>query len=183
MELLTRLSDAIKNTRMVHLEQVDREIDEIIDRIVNVIKEKQTNGGRLFFIGNGGSAAIAVHMTADFMKNGGITTVSMYDPAMLTCLGNDYGYEYVFSKQLEMHMNENDFLIAVSSSGNSKNIINAIEVAHNRKAEVLSLTGFKPDNKARAVADYSIYVPVEEYGIVESVHNLILQEIVDRMNA
>ena len=181
MKLLTRIDSAISNTVLDDKAGQTIDIDELVDKIVTVIKEKQSKNGRLFFIGNGGSAAIAVHMTADFLKNGGVTTLSMYDPATLTCLGNDYGYEYVFSKQLEMHIRENDLLIVISSSGNSQNIVNAIDVAHERQAEVVSLTGFKPDNKARKMADYSVYVPVNEYGIVESVHNLILQEVVDRI--
>lgn len=88
-------------------------------------KEKKS---QLFFIGNGGSSAIASHMTADFMKNGGMNTYSLYDNAVTTCMGNDYGYEHIFSRPLEFLAREGDLLIAISSSGNSKNIINAIEV-------------------------------------------------------
>ena len=80
----------------------------------------------IFFIGHGGSSAIASHMTADFMKNGGIKTYSLYDNAVTTCMGNDYGYEYVFSRPLEFLGQENDLLVAVSSSGNSQNIVNVI---------------------------------------------------------
>ncbi len=61
-------------------------------------KEKKS---QLFFIGNGGSSAIASHMTADFMKNGGMNTYSLYDNAVTTCMGNDYGYEHIFSRPLE----------------------------------------------------------------------------------
>lgn len=82
------------------------------------IKHKR-NSSFVFFIGNGGSAAIASHMTADFMKNGGMNTYSLYDNAVLTCMGNDYGYEYVFSRPLESLGKQDDLLVAVSSSGNS----------------------------------------------------------------
>lgn len=139
-------------------------------------KEKRT---QLFFLGNGGSAAIASHMTADFMKNGGMNTYSLYDQAVTTCMGNDYGYEYIFSRPLEFLIRENDLVVAISSSGNSKNIVNAIETAKQKHAEIITFTGFKPDNKVKQMGDINVYVPCEKYGIVESVHNLMLQQIVD----
>lgn len=134
---------------------------------------------QLFFIGNGGSSAIASHMTADFMKNGGMNTYCLYDNAVTTCMGNDYGYEYIFSKPLEFLLRENDLLVAISSSGNSQNIVNAIEVAKNKRAFVITFTGFRPDNKVKQLGDINVYVPCEKYGMVESIHNLILQQIVD----
>lgn len=139
-------------------------------------KNKRT---QLFFVGNGGSSAIASHMTADFMKNGGMNTCSLYDNAVITCMGNDYGYEYIFLKPLEFLLKEDDLLVAISSSGNSQNIVNAIDVANKKKASIITFTGFKPDNKVKQMGDINVYVPCEKYGIVESIHNLILQQIVD----
>ena len=69
--------------------------------------------------------------------------------------------------------------MAVSSSGNSRNIINAINVTKEKKASVITFTGFLPDNKARQLGDINVYVPCEKYGIVESIHNLMLQQVVD----
>lgn len=134
---------------------------------------------QIFFIGNGGSSAIASHMTADFMKNGGMRTYSLYDNAVTTCMGNDYGYAYVFSRPLEFLGKENDLLVAISSSGNSQNIVNAIHVAKTKKMETVTLTGFQPDNQSKQLGDINIYVPSQKYGIVESIHNLMLQQAVD----
>lgn len=134
---------------------------------------------QIFFIGNGGSSAIASHMTADFMKNGGMKTYSLYDNAVTTCMGNDYGYEYVFSRPLEFLGREDDLLVAVSSSGNSKNIINAVHAAMVKNMEIITLTGFKKENQLKQLGMVNVYVPSEKYGIVESIHNLILQQIVD----
>jgi D-sedoheptulose 7-phosphate isomerase len=153
--------------------------NEGIETLEGVFTKHKKNQNQLFFIGNGGSSAIASHMTADFMKNGGMNTYSLYDNAVTTCMGNDYGYEYIFSKPLEFLIHEDDLLVAISSSGNSKNIVNAIETAKNKKATVITFTGFKPDNKSKQLGDINIYVPSEKYGIVESIHNLILQQIVD----
>ena len=146
---------------------------------MDTFTEKKRAGAKVYFIGNGGSAAIASHMTADFMKNGGMNTVSLYDNAVTTCMGNDYGYEHVFSKPLSFLVSEGDLLVVISSSGKSQNIINSIDVAGEKGVTVVSLTGFDDDNPARAMADASVYVPSHKYGIVESIHNLILQEIVD----
>ncbi len=134
---------------------------------------------RLFFIGNGGSAAIASHMTADFMKNGGMNTYSLYDNAVTTCMGNDYGYEFIFSRPMEFLVKENDLIVAVSSSGNSGNIIRAIETAQSKKASVITFTGFSRENHVKRMGDINVYVPSMKYGMVESIHNLILQQIVD----
>ena len=80
---------------------------------------------------------------------------------------------------MEFLVREGDLVVAISSSGDSHNIINAIETAKMKKATVITFTGFKSDNKARQMGDINVYVPCEMYGIVESVHNLILQQIVD----
>ncbi len=149
--------------------------------LADEMKKLKSYRGRLFFIGNGGSAAIACHMTADYLKNGGISTCSLYNSSVLTCLGNDYGYEYVFSKQIEMLMGEGDLLCAISSSGNSPNIINAIEEAHVRKGRVITFTGFDRSNRALGMGDINVYVPSNNYGMVESIHNLMLQQIVDSL--
>ena len=149
--------------------------------LLSLFLTKKREGRTVCFIGNGGSAAIATHMTTDFFKNGGMKVASPFDLATMTCLGNDYGYEHLFSKQVERMMGTGDLLVAISSSGKSPNIVNAIDAAHQNGADVLSFTGFSPDNKARAMADYSVYIPSGEYGVVESCHNLMLQELVDKV--
>ena len=153
--------------------------DQGMNLLVDIFSEHKARQSQLFFIGNGGSSAIASHMTADFMKNGGMNTYSLYDNAVTTCMGNDYGYEYIFSRPLEFLAREGDLLVAISSSGNSDNIINAIKIARKKKAYVITFTGFLPDNKAKQMGDCNVYVPCSRYGIVESIHNIMLQQVVD----
>ena len=153
--------------------------EEGLELLVEVFSEVKRKGRQLFFIGNGGSAAIASHMTADYMKNGGMKTYSLYDNSVTTCMGNDYGYEFIFSRPLEFLMNEDDLLVAISSSGNSMSIVNAIGVARQKNAKVITLSGFRKDNKIRRMGDYNLHVDIEHYGIVESIHNLVLQQAVD----
>ena len=155
--------------------------DEGIQKLIQIMEATRQAHRQLFFAGNGGSAAIAEHMTADYLKNGHMRTVSLYDSPVLTCLGNDYGYEHVFSKQLDMMAERGDLLVAISSSGNSQNIINAIEVVRNLRGRVVTFTGFKPDNRARSMGDVNVYVPCEKYGMVESLHQLILQQVADEL--
>lgn len=150
-----------------------------MEAVIECFRIARKEGNVVFFIGNGGSAGIAIHMTADFLKNAQMRTVSMHNPATLTCLGNDFGMEFIFSKQLELLARPGDLMVAISSSGNSPNILRGIEMAKRNGAWVITLTGFRENNKARQLGDYNIYVPSMEYGIVESVHNIILQQTVD----
>lgn len=148
-----------------------------------LMRQVRADRRQLFFIGNGGSAGIAVHMTADFLKNGRMRTIDLYAPTTLTCLGNDYGYEYVFSKQLEILAARGDVLVAISSSGNSPNILRAAETVRATGGVVITFTGFKEDNLLRVMGDRNLYVPSMAYGIVESIHNQILQQVVDEIMA
>ena len=153
--------------------------DEGIDDILGLLRECKRNRNALYIIGNGGSAGIAQHMTADFLKNGGFRTYSMYGQPTITCISNDLTYEYVFCKQLELLANEGDYLIAISSSGESENIIKAIETMKQLGGRVITLSGFEPNNRLRALGEINLYVPAKHYGMVESIHNLVLQQLVD----
>lgn len=179
-EYIQKLIDNLKNITLCKQDAIlYRDYEIILEQLVNVFSYVKRNRGQVFFVGNGGSAAIASHMTSDFMKNGGMKTYSLYDNSVTTCMANDYGYEHIFSRPLELLANEKDLLVAISSSGNSQNIINAIEIAKKGGCIVVTLTGFEPDNSIRKMGDYNLHVPVCHYGMVESIHNLILQQIVD----
>lgn len=182
MKYIDELIENLANTMVIlgssgQCEQYQDAFAVLVDEFTKH-KKRRT---QLFFIGNGGSSAIASHMTADFMKNGGMNTYSLYDNAVTTCMGNDYGYEFIFSRPLGFLLQEDDLLVVISSSGNSPNIVNAINVAKEKNAKVITFTGFKPDNKVKQMGDINVYVPCEKYGMVESIHNLILQQIVDEI--
>lgn len=180
-EYVRRLYTALENTQITGHADYKPDYENGIEELIKFIMHIKREGKQLFFVGNGGSSAIASHMTADFMKNGGMKTYCLYDNAVTTCMGNDYGFEYIFSKPLSLLASAGDLLIAISSSGNSKNIVNAIEAARKNQVRVITFSGFKADNKIKSMGDYNVYVPLEEYGIVESIHNLILQQIVDEI--
>jgi len=136
-------------------------------------------GNRVFFVGNGGSAAIASHMATDYSKNGGIRSSALNDGSVLICLGNDYGYEHVFGKQIEWHMRGGDVLVAISSSGGSRNILNAVKAAQAHGCTVYTLSGFKPDNPLRSLGDINFYLQSLEYGFVEVGHLTLLHNVLD----
>lgn len=153
----------------------DRAVAEIIDRA----RASHADGGRVWFVGNGGSAAIASHMANDWTKNGGIRAQAITDAAVLTCLANDFGYEQVYAKALEFQAGPRDGLIAISSSGNSANIVNAVAAARKRGCWVVTLSGFTPGNALRQLGDLNFYIGSENYGTVEVGHLILLHAILD----
>lgn len=178
-EYISELIQALEKTEICIGSDKELNYETGIRTLVECFSRHKEEGRQIFFVGNGGSSAIASHMTADFMKNGGMKTYSLYDNAVTTCMGNDYGYEYVFSRPLEFLGQEGDLLVAVSSSGNSQNIVNAINTARAKKMDIITFTGFQKDNRAKQLGRINVYVPSQKYGIVESIHNLVLQQVVD----
>jgi D-sedoheptulose 7-phosphate isomerase len=143
------------------------------------------NDKQVFTLGNGGSSSTASHMAADLAKNTigpnmrRFRITSLNDnAAIVTALANDLGYEHVFSEQLNSHIRAGDVLIAVSASGNSPNVLEAIRYAQHESAEVVALLGFE-GGEAASLADNSIVVPSSDYGIVEDVHLIINHMLVE----
>lgn len=135
--------------------------------------------GRVFIIGNGGSAAIASHMAEDYTKNGGIPMMAFNDAAMITCFANDLGYENIFKAAMEYYVAPYDLVIAISSSGKSPNILNGVQAAKDKRCDVITFSGFKPDNPLRKMGNLNFYVPDESYGNVEITHLSLLHAILD----
>lgn len=144
-----------------------------------LIMKKGAAGNKLIFIGNGASASISSHMATDFWKNGGIKAVAFNDIAGLTCISNDFGYEHVFEKPIEMFAEKGDMLIAISSSGRSENILRAVKAAKEKRCIIATLSGFNKDNSLRKLGYVNFYVPSTNYGHVEVVHHSICHCLVD----
>ena len=138
-------------------------------------------GNKIMFVGNGGSAGIASHLAIDFSKNGGLRALAFNDPSALTCLGNDLGYENVFAKQLDFHACAGDMLVAISSSGRSRNILEAVKVARERDCKVATYSGFTEDNDLRQTGDMNFFVRANknEYGFVEVAHLALCHAVLD----
>jgi len=136
-------------------------------------------GNKLIFVGNGGSAAIASHMATDYSKNGGVRSLALNDGSMLTCLGNDLGFDRVFAKQIELHARAGDLVIAISSSGRSANILNAVDAAEAAGCAVATMSGFTNDNPLRRRGKWNFFVASDRYGFVEIGHLTICHAILD----
>jgi D-sedoheptulose 7-phosphate isomerase len=154
-------------------------LGEAFSRVIALTAATAATGHRLMFVGNGGSAGIASHMAIDYSKNGGMPATAFNDGAALTCLGNDYGYEHVFAKQIEFHARSGDALIAISSSGRSVNILNAVAAARRTGCAVVTLSGFTADNPLRRSGDVNFYVASGEYGFVEVAHLALIHAWLD----
>jgi len=143
--------------------------------LLNCSKENK----KVLFVGNGGSAAIASHLSIDFWKNGSIRAIAFNDASLLTCLSNDYGYEYVFSKSVSQFAEGGDILITISSSGQSQNILNAVASGREKKCSIITFSGFSHKNALRDLGDLNFYVPSFNYGIVECLHLTLLHSLLD----
>jgi D-sedoheptulose 7-phosphate isomerase len=155
---------------------------ESIERLSEMLYRAYVDGKQVFTLGNGGSASTASHMAADLAKNTigpnmrRFRIMSLNDNIpMLTALSNDLGYENVFAEQLQNLIQPGDVLIVLSGSGNSPNVVKAMEYARSQSAEVGALLGFG-GGRAAELADISILVESSDYGVVEDAH-LVLNHI------
>ncbi len=153
--------------------------EEAVECAVNIILDCKKSNGKLMVIGNGGSAAIASHIATDFWKNAKVKAMAFNDSVHLTCVSNDNGYEQVFEYGVNTFGESEDVLIAISSSGQSPNILRAAQAARDKGIKVITLSGFKQDNMLRALGDVNFYVPASHYGYVEVIHHSICHSFID----
>jgi D-sedoheptulose 7-phosphate isomerase len=159
---------------------------EEIARALNILQAVYERDGRIYVFGNGGSLALATHWVADFNKTVFSHNLGHARPRFqtirvpsteeeLTAWANDVGYDYVFAGPLKNYLQDSDAVIAISSSGNSTNVIKAVELAKSRHVPVIGLSGFD-GGKLNVLADAKVLVGTGagEYGVVESVHGVIL---------
>lgn len=154
-----------------------------LQRMIEWVREASQKNAKTIFVGNGGSAAIASHQAVDLWKNGRVRAVAFNDASLLTCVSNDYSYEEVFEKPVEMFADAADVLVAISSSGKSPNILRAVESAKQKGCRVVTLSGFKPDNPLRKMGHVNFYVPSEMYGMVEIAHLTLCHYVTDHFAA
>jgi|TARA_B100001971_G_scaffold57585_1_gene52532 D-sedoheptulose 7-phosphate isomerase len=173
------LADLLNSVKFISKERNNIDFYDGIGMVGNLILSQASSGNKLMFIGNGASAAISSHMSTDFWRTCGIRAVAFNDSSLLTCLGNDFGYEYIFEKSIEMFADRGDVLVAISSSGKSENILKGVNSAKSKDCSVITLSGFKDDNPLFSAGDFNFYVPAQEYGQVEVIHHSICHCILD----
>jgi D-sedoheptulose 7-phosphate isomerase len=150
-----------------------------LEKFVSELLETIDNGKKIAFIGNGGSAANAIHLANDFiygagLKNGkGLKVESLSaNSAVITCLANDTGYENIYSEQIKVKGNKGDILVALSGSGNSLNIIKAIEMAESLEMNTYAILGFSGGDCKKLVKN-SIHFPINDMQIAEDMQLIV----------
>ena len=145
-----------------------------------IIVDNSKKGKKILVFGNGGSAAIASHFTVDLTKNARVRATNYNEADLITCLSNDYGYDRWVSKAIELYMDKGDLVFFISSSGVSKNMINAVKIAKKKKArKIVSFTGFNTNNPLKKKSDLSFWVNSRAYNHVENIHQIWLLSLVD----
>lgn len=125
---------------------------------------------KVIVAGNGGSAAIASHVSVDLTKAARLRAVCFNESALITCFANDYGYEHWLARAIESHGDAGDVAVLISSSGQSRNIVNAARLAKGLGLTVVTLSGFDAANPLRALGDQNLWVGSSNYNVVETVH-------------
>lgn len=145
------------------------------------VSASETGGSapKAMIIGNGGSAAIASHIQNDMCKAVGAPAMVFNEPALLTALANDDGYDTAFRQMAEIWAGPGDLLMAISSSGKSVNILGAVEAACSRGCRVITFSGFSPDNPLRGMGDLNFHVSSDSYGLVEVAHMALAHYVTD----
>ncbi len=179
---IDRFSEVLEKTLITDQQGKELERDEAYQGLVGQLEKIREDKGNLYLVGNGGSSGIISHASVDFLNTCHMRAVPMTDNSMLTCFANDYGYENIFSKPLEKTMQPGDALLAVSSSGTSRNIVNAAETAKSKGAFVLTFSGFKADNPLRATGDTNFWLDALDYGQVELGHALLIHILTDELS-
>ena len=184
----------IKNHFLDSIETKRNALEELIIPIkhaANCISDSLLNEGKVLSCGNGGSAGDAQHFSAELLnrfeiERPGLPAVALTtDSSTLTAIANDYEYDQVFSKQILALGTNRDVLLAISTSGNSSNIIKAVQAAHEREMQVLSLTGNKGGKLAKLLKgdDIEIRVPSDRTARIQEIHLLVIHCLCDIIDA
>lgn len=166
----TEATDAVGAER-----DLDRAADSAVDRLLSVRDAERTVIG----VGNGGSHSIVAHLEMDLCNRAAIPALTFNHPSILTALANDHGYACAFARLIRLKAKPGDCLVAVSSSGQSENILRAVDAAREVGASVVTFSGFAPGNPLRSLGDLNFYVPASEYGEVEVAHQAIVHYLSD----
>jgi len=155
-----------------------------IEHAIKILSESINNGNKIISCGNGGSMCDAMHFAEELsgrFRNDrkGLAAISISDPSHISCVANDYGYQYVFSRYLEALGNTGDVLLGISTSGNSENVIKAVELAKSKGIRTIVLTG-KTGGKLATLSDLEIRAPHSEYADrAQEIHIKVIHALID----
>lgn len=150
-----------------------------LDALCHTLTGAHERGRKIIVAGNGASSAIASHVAVDLTKTAGIRAVTFNEPDLITCFGNDYGYEQWVAKAIDFYGDPDDVAVLISSSGRSPNIVNAAARARERGLRVVTLSGFDANNPLRSAGDLNLWVDSHQYNVVETTHQSWLLAAID----
>ena len=152
-----------------------------IIKIKNEFKKTSKSKGKVIIAGNGGSAAIASHVSVDLSKNAGIRAINFNDADLITCLSNDYSYEKWIESALQIYVDKRDIVVLVSSSGSSKNHLKAARYLKKRKIKFITLTAINKNNPLKKINSkgINIWINSKSYNIIEVFHLYVLLCVID----
>ncbi len=179
-DYIKQVSDGLACTKVTDGNGQDMSFNEGLELwAVQARRVQQETEGLLFFCGNGASATMAEHMSHDWFQNAVVNTQTCAETSHITAISNDLTYEDVFAYRINRILSDRDILVTISSSGNSPNVVKAIEAARGRGSFIITLSGKGTDNKSRKMGDLNFYVPLQTYGLVESAHAVLLHGALD----
>lgn len=156
--------------------------DNAFDYWKQMTVELREKGHIIYMVGNGASASMASHFSADLAKNAHVHTQVFTDLALITAVANDLSYDQIFVEPLRRRLTPNDMLVAISSSGNSPNVVNACRFASEVGASVVTVTAMGAENKMRQIGDLNFWIPAQTYGMAETGHACILHYWMDSVS-
>jgi len=166
---------------LISIINADGYLNHLTNKTIELIKTQSSKGHKVIIIGNGGSASIANHLALDLWNNDGIKAMTFSESSMLTCVSNDEGYRNVYAVPIKMFANSGDVLIAISSSGESDNIINGVFAAIDMGCKIITMSGFRDRNTLRSLGEINFYIPSSYYGYVELAHSILCHYISDML--
>lgn len=173
LEALALLQDSVKDPTFL----------ETADILANQIAQCFQRGNKVLIMGNGGSACDAMHFAEEFtgrFRNDrpALPVIAITDGSHITCVGNDYGFEFVFSRGVEAYATAGDIVIGLSTSGNSANIIRAFEAARKKQAKTMALLG-KDGGLLRGCCDWELIIPGKNSDRIQEIHMLFLHVVIE----
>lgn len=182
-EYLQSLSGTLGNVKVSDRQENPLPLETAVSQAVEFIISLAAHSGKVMLIGNGGSAALVSHMQNDLCASVGVRALVFNEASLLTALTNDHGYAAAFKRLVELWTDAGDLLIAVSSSGKSENILQAVQAATERGAQVITFSGFQPSNPLRSLGDLNFYIDSDSYGFVECSHMSLMHALTDLATA
>jgi D-sedoheptulose 7-phosphate isomerase len=158
---------------------LDKNLHDNIVKTKVLFKKCSKRKGRVVFFGNGGSAAIASHLSVDLNKNAKIQSISFNDPGIITCYANDFGYKNWISKTIELSLTNKDVVVLISSSGKSLNILNAAKYAKKKNIQTITLSGMSKKNNLKKMGLINFWVDSKSYNIIETAHQFYIMAVID----